>query len=181
MEQSLNLSEEIQRVLFEFLDRIISVIPSFMTGILFLIFAYLIIRGIRFVSRHILVRMYGEGEHLIIKLWMNILTVSLWFGAFLILFQVLGMNELAASLGTATGFVALGVAFALKDMISDFVAGIYLIQDPDFTAGSHVIVGDSEGKVTSVGLRKSRLETGNGDVVVLANSTVEQKWTRKSN
>lgn len=32
------------------------------------------------------------------------------------------MGAVAAGLGTATGFIALGVAFALKEMIADTVA-----------------------------------------------------------
>ena len=50
----------------------------------------------------------------------------------------------AASLGTATGFIALGVAYALSDMIEDTVAGVYLLRDPDFAVGDTVAVGSKE-------------------------------------
>lgn len=47
----------------------------------------------------------------------------MWFSTILLTLSILGFGEIAASLGTATGFVALGVSFALKDVLSDTVAG----------------------------------------------------------
>ena len=104
------------------------------------------------------------------------MSVALWFAAGLALLSVLGLEAIAASLGTATGFVALGVAYALSDMIADTVAGLYLLRDPDFNAGDRVTTADATGVVRSIGLRKSRLELEDGDTLVLANQAVEQRW-----
>lgn len=35
------------------------------------------------------------------------------------------MGEIAASLGTAAGFISLGGSYALSNMIADTVAGVY--------------------------------------------------------
>lgn len=102
----------------------------------------------------------------------------MWFSATLITLSILGFSEIAAALGTAAGFVALGVSLALKDVLSDTVAGLYLAKDPDFNTGDTVEVDGSKGEVKEVGLKKSRLKLENGDTRVLSNSDVEKKWTR---
>ncbi|MFO7794490.1 MAG: hypothetical protein R6V35_05975, partial [Candidatus Nanohaloarchaea archaeon] len=69
---------------------------------------------------------YRIKEDTILDLLESITEGALWFTAVLIVLGVLGFTEIAASLGTAVGFVALGVSLALKNVISDTVAGIYL-------------------------------------------------------
>ena len=103
-----------------------------------------------------------------------------WFWTLLVSLSILGFSGIASSLGTASGFVALGVAFALKNVISDTVAGAYLAQDSDFNSGDNIEVDGVEGVIEDVGLRKSRLRLESGDLRVINNSVVEKKWTLKS-
>lgn len=92
--------------------------------------------------------------------------------------HALGMTQVVASLGTATGFLALGVSYAASDSIVDTVAGVHLLRDPDFEAGDTVEVDDTEGVVRSIELRKTRVQV-DSDTVVLANSDAEPRWTRR--
>jgi small-conductance mechanosensitive channel len=62
-------------------------------------------------------------------------------------------------------------------MIADAVAGIYLLRDPDFEAGDTVRVGDMEGVVRSIELRKTRFVVGD-DTVVRGNADIEARWTK---
>lgn len=102
----------------------------------------------------------------------------MWFSATLIALSILGFSQIAAALGTAAAFVALGVSFALKDVLSDTVAGIHLAKDHDFNNGDHVKVDGQEGEIIDVGLRKSRLRLEEDNVFVINNSDVEKKWTK---
>lgn len=118
------------------------------------------------------------SEETIVNLVENVARGLMWFSVALISLSLLGFGQIAASLGTAAGFVALGVSFALKDVLSDTVAGVYLAKDPDFNNGDNVEVDGVKGVVTSVGLRKSRLELEDGNTRVINNSDVEKKWTK---
>ncbi|MFC6726867.1 mechanosensitive ion channel domain-containing protein, partial [Halobium palmae] len=109
----------------------------------------------------------------------TVVRLFLWFGVALTFLSVLGLDEIAASLGTATGFVALGVAYATSDMIADAVAGVYLLRDPDFDVGDRVHTAKAEGVVTSIELRKTRFEV-EGDVVVVGNAAIEDNWRKIS-
>lgn len=102
----------------------------------------------------------------------------MWFWAALVTLSILGFSGIASSMGTASGFVALGVAFALKSVISDTVAGVYLAQDKDFNSGDRVIVDSEEGVIEDVGLRKTRLRLDSGDLRVVNNTDVEKKWKK---
>ena len=161
----------------EFVLGVIGAVPRVVAGAIFLALAYLGIRVVRRIVRYALERAYPPDQHAVVDLGIAIVSLFLWFGAALALFNVLGLDEIAASLGTASGFVALGIAYALSDMIADTVAGVYLLRDPDFNPGDRVSTGDVTGTVESIGLRKSRLETDEGDRIVLANQDVDVQWT----
>lgn len=156
-----------------------ALLPRLFAAALFLAGAYVVIKLIQLVVRRLLDRLYPGEARLVADFGVLLVTVGLWFAAVLALLSVLGLEALAASLGTAAGFLALGVAYALSDMIADTVAGLYLLRDPDFNPGDRVTTADATGEVRSVGLRKSRLELEDGDVLVLANQAVEKRWRRE--
>jgi small-conductance mechanosensitive channel len=107
----------------------------------------------------------------------TVVAVFLWFGVGLSFLTIVGLGEIAAALGTASGFLALGVSYALSGMIADAVAGIYLLRDPDFNAGDRVTAAGVTGEIRAIELRKTRFEV-DGDTVVRANADIEKQWTR---
>lgn len=161
-----------------FLADILSGVPAMLTGLFFLVFAYLFIKLVRYGLGSLLAGIYPAEQQLVADFIRILVTVFLWFGAGLVFLSLLGLENIAASLGTAAGFIALGVSYALSEMIEDTVAGIYLLQDPDFNPGDRVTAEGVTGTVSAIGLRKSRFELDNGDTTVRANSAVESDWTR---
>ncbi|NHN42083.1 mechanosensitive ion channel [Halorubellus sp. JP-L1] len=168
-----------EAVVREFLAGIVEAIPHVLLGVLFLAVAYVVIRVVLAVVRRVFEGVYPADQQLIVDLWVAIVGVFLWFGAALALFNIVGLGEVAASLGTASGFVGLGVAFALKEMIADTVAGVYLLRDPDFNEGDVVESASVTGEIVDIDLRKTRLREEDGDLVVLANRDVEKKWRQE--
>jgi small-conductance mechanosensitive channel len=166
-------------IVSELIDNTIDALPNVLSGVLFLLLAYLLIKLVLRVVRSVLDRMHPEDETLIVDLSVTIVGLFLWFGAALALLKIVGLGDVAASLGTAGGFVGLGVAFALKEMIADTVAGVYLLRDPDFEIGDTVETAAVTGTVTEIDLRKTRIRADDGTLVVLANRDVEKKWTKK--
>lgn len=167
-------------ILAELIDDTVTALPKVISGVLFLIVAYLLIKIALWVTRSVLERMHPDEQRLIVDLSVTIVGVFLWFGAALAFLKIVGLGDVAASLGTAGGFIGLGVAFALKEMIADTVAGIYLLRDPDFEIGDTVNTASVTGTVTQIDLRKTRIRADDGTLVVLANRDVEKKWTNES-
>lgn len=154
----------------------VSHVPRVVLAGVVVVLAYAAIRVALAVLRSALETGYAEDEALVVDLIATVAGVFMWFAVGLIVLDVLGLGQIATSLGTSTGFVALGVAYALSDMIADTVAGVYLLRDPDFNKGDEVTTGSVTGVVESIELRKTRLRVDD-DTVVLPNGQVEKGWT----
>lgn len=155
-------------------------IPRLVTGLVFAVIAYVVIRLVLTVLGAVLRQYYSERQALVAQLGVTVVGTFLWFGSALAFLKIVGFGDIAASLGTAIGFIALGISYALSEMIEDTVAGVYLLRDPDFELGDRVVVGGTEGAVAAIELRKSRFELDNGDTAILANRDVEAEWTRRA-
>ena len=163
--------------LTDFLDGVFAAIPRALSGIVFLGLAYVTVRIVLTLVQTSIGRIYVGDRELVGDLILTVIAVFLWFGVALTFLKVVGMGDVAASLGTAVGFVALGVSYALSEMIEDTVAGIYLLRDPDFNPGYRVEAKGVTGTVAAIELRKTRIDTDDGDRVVLANREIESRWT----
>jgi len=169
----------VERTLTDLAAGVEAAIPRVVAGLVFITVAYVGIKAVLAVLRRFLERMYDERQALVVQLFVTVVGIFMWFGAGLAFLAVVGMDELAASLGTAVGFVALGVSYALSEMIEDTVAGVYLLRDPDFEIGDRVEVDGIEGTIAAIELRKSRFTLENGDTTVIANRDVESGWTKR--
>ena len=179
LQASVPFVDLVRAVFAELLRSVFEAAPRLLSGVLFLGLAYLGIRAVLAVLRRVLDRAYPAEQDMIVDLTVVVVGGLLWFGTLLVLLKLVGMGEIAASLGTATGFIALGVAFALKEMIADTVAGVYLLKDPDFNVGDEVETASVTGRIERIDLRKTRIREAEGHLVVVANRDVEKRWTQE--
>jgi small-conductance mechanosensitive channel len=167
----------VRTALDEFVAGLAAALPDLLTGLLFLILAAVVIKLIMTVVRLVLRRSVPESQAVYRQFVSTIVFVFLCFGAGLSFLSIVGLTAIAASLGTATGFLALGVSYALSGMLADAVAGVYLLRDPDFMPGDRIDVGGTVGEVKSIELRKTRFRV-EGDTMVRGNAEIEKKWTK---
>jgi small-conductance mechanosensitive channel len=160
-----------------FVDNIAGALPDILAGLVFLALAAIAVKVLVSIARAVLKRAF-PSQPVYAQLGTTLTSIALWFGVLLAFLSAVGLPEIAAALGTASGFLALGVSYALSGMLADAVAGIYLLRDPDFNPGDEVVAGDVTGTVHSIELRKTRFDVGD-DRVVRANAEVEKKWTKK--
>jgi len=169
-------ADVIGRVFGALADDLIAAAPSVITGIVFLVVASVVVKLAMIAVRTVLARLF-PGQEVYQQFAATLVLVFLGFAVGLSFLSLVGLTAIAAALGTATGFVALGVSYALSGMIADAVAGVYLLRDPDFMPGDRVDIGGVVGEVEAIELRKTRLDVG-GDTAVRANAEIEKKWTR---
>ena len=167
----------VARSLSEFIDTVAAAIPRVLSGLVFLALAYAVVRIVLAVVDRSVSRIYAGDRALIGNLLVTVVAIFLWFGVGLTFLKVVGMGDVAASLGTAVGFIALGVSYALSEMIEDTVAGVYLLRDPDFNPGDRVEAKGVTGTVAAIELRKTRIDSDDGNRIVLANREIESRWT----
>lgn len=72
----------------------------------------------------------------------------------------------------ALGIVGIALAFALRDILENFVAGLLLQFRRPFSYGDEIVSGDVEGTVESVDARSVTVSTPDGETVYLPNSKV---------
>ncbi|MEF8789429.1 MAG: mechanosensitive ion channel domain-containing protein [Haloarculaceae archaeon] len=172
-----SMTDVVGTALDTFLRSLAAAVPRILAGAVFLLVAYVLVRTVTFVVRRVARRTFRD-EPVYQQFVTTVVSVFLWFGVGLSVLSIVGLDDIAASLGTATGFLALGVSYALSGMIADAVAGIYLLRDPDFMPGDTVEAGGTEGVIKSIELRKTRMTVGE-DTVVRGNAEIEKKWTKR--
>lgn len=168
----------LDRIATTFMADLAAALPTLIAGVVFLVVAAVVVVVLMRLIRAGLRRALPMAEPAYRQFVARIISVFLWFGVGLGTLSILGLDEIAASVGTASGFVALGVAYALSEMIADAVAGVYLLRDPDFNPGDEVVVGDMTGIVDGIELRKTRFEVDD-DTVVRGNAEIEKRWTKR--
>ncbi len=91
----------------------------------------------------------------------------------LVILSILGVNvtSLLAGLGILTAVVGL----AFQDMIKDFIAGIAIIAEDQFSVGDTVIAQADgfKGVVTNIGLKTTEITNEKGEVKILANHNID--------
>jgi len=167
----------VTEVLERFVGDLVEAVPTILTGLLFLALAAVVVKVAMALVRYALGRVLPGDSPVYRQFVATVVSIFLWFGVGLAFLSIVGLDGIATSLGTAAGFLALGVSYALSNMIADAVAGVYLLRDPDFMPGDRVTAGDTTGVVEAIELRKTRLSVGD-DVVVRGNAEIEKKWTK---
>ena len=83
---------------------------------------------------------------------------------------VAGFGIVLAAFATLAGALALAVGFAAQDLIANFVAGIFIIQDEPFTTGDWIEWNGNSGVVREIQMRVTKLDTFDNEVVTVPNS-----------
>ena len=86
------------------------------------------------------------------------------------------VTSLLAGLGIAGAI--LGLAF--QDFVKDIIAGFSIITENQYEVGDLIEVGDFKGRVTSVGLKTTRIRDYRGKVKIISNRNISEliNWSR---
>lgn len=97
----------------------------------------------------------------------------LWFAVLMYIAGELNLGEILYPLMGASVLVGAAIALAIKDALSDAVAGIFLLVDRHFNIGNEIETLNHRGMILDVTLRKTRLKTNDGTIVVLPNGKID--------
>ncbi|MFQ6049685.1 MAG: mechanosensitive ion channel family protein [Candidatus Paceibacterales bacterium] len=93
-----------------------------------------------------------------------------WLAAVLMILPELGINTspILASIGVA----GLAIGMAAKDIVSDFIAGLFIIMENQYHIGDKVKIAGLEGEVKEITLRRTILKAEDGFIHSVPNSKV---------
>jgi len=89
------------------------------------------------------------------------------FGVFLST-QIIGLN--LGSIAVLFGFLGVGIGLGLQNLTSNFVAGLLILIERPISIGDFVEVGGQIGKVTSINIRTTFVQTLDNVTVIVPNS-----------
>lgn len=95
----------------------------------------------------------------------------------IITLAILGWTKLLVSALTAAGVFSIMVGFAVKDVASNFISGIFILIDQPFVPGDFIELADFSGTVQNISLRTTTLTTLDGPLVFIPNSKVAMEPT----
>ena len=143
-------------------------VPLFVLGVLVLAVALLatrfIVRGVERGLRR------ARVDHTVERLVSNLLRVSLVAAAILLGLSVAGIR--IGALLAGVGLAGLALAFALQNILENFVAGLLILIRSPFRRGDQIVTNDFEGTVQDIDLRVTRLRVFDGEEVLIPNATV---------
>lgn len=146
---------------------------------LFFIIVYYIVKAIqaligygaeKFVQKK---KKDGQGiDESVVDLLVRILKGIVWAIAIIVVLQNLGYNISALVAGLGIGGIA--IAFALQNILGDLFASFAIYFDKPFQTGDFIIVGEDMGTVKRIGIKSTRLQTLQGEELVVSNKELTE-------
>jgi len=112
----------------------------------------------------------------------GIVSVLVWFVAFVAILEVLAINLGPLIAGAGIAGVALG--FGAQNLVRDFLSGMFIIVEDQYGVGDVVDLGEAVGVVEKITLRVTRMRDVNGVVWHVPNGQIlrvgnkSQDWAR---
>lgn len=103
-----------------------------------------------------------------VPLFRNVITLFVFLAAGIMILK--RFNYDVMSLVAALGVSSLAVGLAAKETLSNMISGFTLIIDRNLTPGDRINLAGSIGEVEEIGLRSTRIKTGDGNILIVPNS-----------
>jgi len=102
----------------------------------------------------------------------------------IVLGGVISLKIVGIDLGLLLGTIGLGVGFAFKDLLANFIGGVVILTQKKFKIGDLVKIDDQMGKIVEIESRTTQIQAFDGTVLIIPNSkiltSVVQNFTANS-
>ncbi len=153
---------------FDFVKFILS--KKFILPVIYIIIGIILYTVIKALINKITKTKYVDKRKItIISLIKKIIKYLVVIFVILAILNVYGVNTngIFASIGVASVIIGL----AIQDIVSDFLAGIFILFDDKYTIGEIVTIDGFKGEVIGFGLMSTKIKAASGEVLILNNSS----------
>lgn len=147
-------------------ESILRVVPRVLAALLVVGLFWLLAAGARWLLRAVFARVVDDRT--VENLVKQVTYYAIWALGLLVAVGALGFDP--QTVVTGLGLTGLALGFALKDIISNFVAGLLLLALRPFRLGDQIVVGETEGGVERIELRATQIRTYDGRLVLVPNA-----------
>ncbi|PIR95167.1 mechanosensitive ion channel protein MscS [Candidatus Falkowbacteria bacterium CG10_big_fil_rev_8_21_14_0_10_37_6] len=99
-----------------------------------------------------------------------LIKIGLWLIAIMLILSNLGYN--VSSLLAGFGIGGIVIAFAVQKMVSDLFSSLSIYFDKPFAPGDFIKIGEDMGTVKQVGMRTTRMQSLQGEELIVPNSEI---------
>ena len=118
----------------------------------------------------ILSKVLGAKGETVCRLLHNLLK---YMSVLLILYYCLALFGIdTKTLLASAGLLTLVIGLGAQRLVSDILAGLFIIFEGEFQVGDIVTIGDFRGKVVEIGVRTTKIEDGSKNIKIISNSDV---------
>jgi small conductance mechanosensitive channel len=143
-------------------------IDNWIAGLIIVFASYIIAKMVAGAAKEKIIKAKGEdvqeGVLILVERMSKIIIIGL---GVTIAFAINGLNFTAV-----IGALSLGIGFALKDIIGNFISSVILLAQDRFRIGDFVKVKDILGTIVSIDTRVTILQAIDGTEVVIPNQTM---------
>ena len=116
----------------------------------------------------------SETLHKLIK---SAIRYTIYFIAFFQILSTLGIN--ATSIVASAGIASVAIGFGAQSLVKDIISGFFIILEGQFAVGDEVKLYNQAafiagGSVMSLGLRSTKIRSGNGEIYFIPNGSINQ-------
>lgn len=112
----------------------------------------------------------GKKTETIGHLILSVVKYGSTIGILFYCLYLLGLD--AQSLVASAGILSLVVGLGAQSLISDILAGVFIVFEGEFRVGDYVTIGDYRGKVLDIGLRTTKVMDDLNNIKIFNNSTI---------
>ena len=110
-----------------------------------------------------------KKKQTIISLIKNIIKYLIGIFVFLAILEVYNVDT--TKILASIGIVGVVVGLAFQDIIKDFLAGIFIIFDNEYSVGDYVEINGFTGEVIAFGLKTTKIKAYTGEIKAISNSS----------
>ena len=164
---------EALRILDERIDAWITgfffILPNLIVGLIVSLFFVALAFGAARLLRHGLRR---AGRHDLGHVLSSFAFWAVIFFGFLVVITIILPSMRPADIFTSLGIGSVALGFAFKDILQNWLAGIFILVRRPFHRGDQIKVGDIEGTVQAVETRATLVKTFAGQLVIIPNTDI---------
>ena len=138
--------------------------------IIILLITFILVRIVKNIKK--LKRLSLLDENLV-RLINDLIRYLIYIGALVAIFEVFGID--LTSVFLSLGILGITVGFAAKDLLSNFVSGIFIISDKNINVGDTIETDGIKGKIEKISFRTTTLIDQKGVYSVIPNSILSNQ------
>ena len=151
-----------------FVQTLYQSIPSVLKSIQIITICWLLVVVIRFILTKMLAR--NNRGATIVKLLNSFIKYLVAIIAIMMILNAFGVDT--ATLLASAGLLSLIIGLGAQSLISDIIAGIFIVFEGEYQVGDIVIIDGWRGTVDEIGIRTTKIIDWQGNIKIVNNSAV---------